>query len=193
MPQCRTCRSDWRTEIDLALAAGRAYVEVAAFFPQAGLSARNLSVHHKHEHSPTDSPEIRKIAAKRTADAKHVVDTSIGRQVSARLLAETVLRRVWERLADGEIEPTVHDALAASKLLFQYDPVLIERDVLRQREKEGVERLMRLFAVVESTLGEENWERLSLALSDDPDLKLFQVLYAREHERQRPRRRARAS
>ena len=95
----------------------------------------------------------------------------------------------WERLVEGEIEPTVRDALAASKLLSKYDPVLIERDVLRQREKEGVERLMRLFAVVESTLGEENWDRLSLALSDDPDLKLFQVLYVREHERRRPRRR----
>jgi hypothetical protein len=193
VPQCRTCRSDRRVEIDLALAEGVGYAEVAALFPRAGLSARNVSVHHKREHSPTESPQIRAIAAKRTAEAKHVADTAIGRQVSARLLAESVLRRVWERLVDGEIEPTVRDALAASKLLFAYDPVLIERDLLRQRVDESHARLMRLFEVVDRTLDEENWDRLSLALRDDLDLKLHQVLYVREQEQRPRRRRARAS
>ena len=195
VPQCRTCRSEWRAEIDLALAAGRGYVEVAALYPQAGLTRRNISVHHKREHSPTETPEIRAIAAERKGEANHVVDTAVDRLVSARLLAESVVRRVSERLADGEIKPTTRDALVASKLLFEYDPVLIERDRLRQQLAQANDRLMRLFAVVDAVLceDEDDWDKLSLALNDDPDLKLSQVVYVREQEKRPRRHRARAS
>lgn len=187
---CRTCRHPLRPQFEAALAQGRPYAEVAALHPRSGISARNLAEHRRRGHFSIDGPEVRAIVAKQAAENGRVARSAVRRQVAQRELAEAVVLRVWERLVQGELKPSLRDGIAAARYLGQFDPVVIERDLLRQRRDEGQARLAALFTIVNDLMGDDDWARFTRAVSDDLDLSPFLLLHAREQDRLRLRRAA---
>ncbi len=171
IPMCRVCRSGSRRAVEIGLAEGRSYTEIAAMFPDSGLSTRNIAEHYRRGHLPLDSNEVREIVAAQAAENQAVVQVAVDRQVEPLRWANTVLKRAQERLDAGEIEPTFAEAIAASKVLAQHDAVLIERDRLRDQLKRSNKNITKLFRLVSDIMTEEQWSELGKRMEADPQMR----------------------
>lgn len=172
-PSCRTCRSEVRRDVEIALAEGRPYVEIVASFPESGLTARHLSEHFRRGHLPLDSPQVRKVVAERAAENTEVIKVGTDVGVEALTFARLVLSKAAVRLANGDIEPSFKDAIAAARVLADYDAIVIERDDLQAeviRTHSGMTALLRL---VQGLVTDEEWAKLSRAVDSDPELRVF--------------------
>ncbi len=172
-PRCRTCRSGSRRDVEIALAQGRSYSEIAALFPESGLSKRHLSEHYRRGHLPLDSPQVRRVVAEQATENGEVLEVAVAAQVAARTFARSVVRRVAERLADGDIQPSVSDAVAMARLLAQYDDVVIERDVLRAEVGRTHDGMSGLLALVRSHVSAADWSAVARAVDLDHGLRVF--------------------
>ncbi len=171
IPMCRVCRSGSRRDVEIALAEGRPYAEIAAMFPDSGVSARNIGEHYRRGHLPLESVEVKEIVAAQAAENQAVVQVAVDRQVEPLRRANTVLKRAQERLDAGEIQPTVREAIAASKVLAQHDAVLIERDRLRDQLKRSNKNITKLFRLVSDIMTEEQWSELGKRMEADPQMR----------------------
>ena len=171
-PRCRTCRSDVRHDVDIALAQGRPYGEIVGRFPNAGLSERNIAEHFRR-HVPIHSTEVRRVVAEQAALNGEVIQAAVDHQVELVKLARDVVENVSTRLAAGEMQPTFKDGLAAAWLLATYDPVLLERDELRLEVERCHEGFATLLSMVRSVVNDEQWSALGRVVADDPQLRVF--------------------
>ena len=171
-PRCRTCRSESRRDVEVALAEGRSYSEIAALFPESGLSKRHLSEHFRR-HFPVDSPQVKRVVAEQAADNGEIMQVAVAAQVEALKFARSVVRRVAERLASGEVEPTVKEAVAMARLLAEYDEAVVERDELRAETGRAHDGMFALLQLVQSIVSAEDWSALGRAIDLNPDLRVF--------------------
>ncbi|HSH62346.1 MAG TPA: hypothetical protein VK988_22380 [Acidimicrobiales bacterium] len=97
IPMCRVCRSASRRDVEIALAEAHSYGEIAAMFPDSGLSARNIAEHYRRGHLPLKSNEVKEIVAAQAAENQAVVQVAVDRQVEPLRRANTVVQRAQER------------------------------------------------------------------------------------------------
>ncbi len=170
-PRCRVCRNPSRRDVEVALAEGRPYAQIATMFPDSGLSARNIAEHLRRGHLPLKSKEVREIVAAQAAESAAVIQLAVDRQVEPLRRASAVVQRAHERLAAGEIQPTFREGIAAAKLLAQHEPLLIERDRLRDQLKQANANTTKLFRLVSELMTDEQWSELGKRIEADPELK----------------------
>jgi hypothetical protein len=121
VPNCRTCQSPLRPDIERALVTGRSYSGIARQFPQAGLSARNIGEHFRRGHLPVRDEALRRLAEERATQIARDIDEGAGVVVDQVLFARAVVQRSFERLALGDAEPDIREGLAAARLLADFD------------------------------------------------------------------------
>jgi hypothetical protein len=121
VPNCRTCQSPLRPDIERALVTGRSYSGIARQFPQAGLSARNIGEHFRRGHLPVRDEALRRLAEERAAQIARDIDEGAGIVVDQVLFARAVVQRSFERLASGDAVPDIREGLAAARLLADFD------------------------------------------------------------------------
>jgi len=172
-PRCRTCRSESRRDVEVALAEGRSYSEIAALFPESGLSKRHLSEHYRRGHLPLQSTQVRRVVSAQAADNGEIMQVAVAAQVQALKFARSIVRRVAERLASGEVEPTVKDAVAMARLLAEYDDAVVERDELRAETGRTHDGMFALLQLVQSIVSAADWSSVNRAVDLDPDLRVF--------------------
>jgi hypothetical protein len=171
VPMCRLCRSGSRHDVEVALAEAHSYAEIAAMFPDSGLSARNIGEHYRRGHFPLDSVEVKEIVAAQAAENQAVVQMAVDRQVEPLRLANAVVKRAQERLDAGEIQPTFREAIAATRVLAKHDAVLIERDRLRGQLKQSNAHTTKLLRLVAHIMTEEQWSELGKRMEADPRMR----------------------
>jgi hypothetical protein len=170
---CRVCRSPARRAVEVALAEGRSYAEIAGVVPDSRLSPRNIAEHYRRGHLPLDSDEVREIVAERALDNGSIVQVGIDRQAEALRLAQAVVRRTWEGVAAGEIEPTFKDGIAAARLLMKYDAVAFERSRLREQVKRSHRAVSTLLRLTKDIVTAEQWSALGRAVDGDAEIRPF--------------------
>lgn len=122
-PRCHVCSSRFRESIDLALAdPATSAVEVAARF--AGISERSVRRHRRGRHRRLYEGEPRAIAGRGEARIEAQGDDI----VDAVRLGREVLSQTWERLAEGQIRPTLQDAYRFARIVAEYSDT--EKEVL---------------------------------------------------------------
>jgi hypothetical protein len=121
VPNCLTCQSPLRPDIERALVTGRSYAGVARQFPHAGLSSRNIGEHYRRGHLPVQDEALRRLAEERAAQIAKDIDEGAGVIVDQVLFARAVVQRSFERLACGDAEPDIREGLAAARLLADFD------------------------------------------------------------------------
>jgi len=121
VPNCRTCQSPLRPDIERALVTGRSYSGIARQFPEAGLSARNIGEHFRRGHLPVRDEALRRLAEERAAQIARDIDEGAGIVVDQVLFARAVVQRSFDRMASGDAEPDIRQGLAAARLLADFD------------------------------------------------------------------------
>ena len=120
---CKVCCTAHRTQIEEQAVAGRPWKVIAESLPDdAKISARNVQAHFHNRHLPVDHEAVHQLTERQAEDRGAVVEVGAARVVNYREFAQTVVGRVNHRIAAGEVEPGVGDALRAADLLAKYDP-----------------------------------------------------------------------
>ena len=172
-PGWNDCVRESRRDVETALAEGRSYTEIAALFPESGLSKRHLSEHYRRGHLPVHSPQVRRVVAEQAAQNGEIIQAAVDHQVGLVKLAQDVIENVSSRLAAGEMQPSFKDGVAAARLLATYDPVLLERDELRLEVKQCHQDFASLLGLVGGAVDDEQWSALGQLVADDPLLRVF--------------------
>jgi hypothetical protein len=120
---CKTCSSPHRDIIERDSVSGRNWATIIRSSPDdAGLSERNLSDHWRNGHLPVEAVAVSELAERQAEQRGAVVKEAAKKIVDYLDFAQTVVGRVNERVATGDIEPSVADALRAADLLARYQP-----------------------------------------------------------------------
>lgn len=121
-PGCKTCGSEYRPEIEAALVKGYSANQVLRHLPEGhNLLERNLKDHLAAGHLPVKSAAVQKLAEATAEERGRVVEAGAEVLVTHAAFARTILSRVRERVAAGELEPDVRDGLAAARLLHDLE------------------------------------------------------------------------
>lgn len=117
--QCKVCAHPQRLELERTLAEGRGYNGVLEIVSDTGLTVDNLREHMKAGHMPFEHPTVKEVAETAARD-RGAVATTAGRTLGRHLaFCEKVLDRVNERIEEGDLEPTIKEALMAAKILSE--------------------------------------------------------------------------
>jgi len=147
VPQCHTCQSPYRDQIEEGLASGlsaptilghlRPFTTIAGEDPIDFPSAESIASHRKNKHlSLTDELRQAMLDQHREAIGQNLSEDE-DVVVDKTLVARMIVQRGYEMLRDGTAEPSVTEVIAAARLLQQLDKdmdenvdVQVWRDVL---------------------------------------------------------------
>ena len=127
VPQCQTCQSPYRIEIERGLSHGYSYAtirrSILAEDESFSVSTQSMRNHFESGHMPTEVEAVRRNLERRSiqrgADIEHGVDTL----VDGMALAEAVVAKTYTALAEGHLAPDLKDGLAAAQMLERFAPV----------------------------------------------------------------------
>ncbi len=171
---CKVCESPFRTQAEQQIATGRTYAAIARSLPpEADLSAANVRAHWTAGHMPFQVEAVRRIFEQRAIETGRDIEAGVEEAVDQVTLARTVVHRAFERIASGEIQPTVSDGVAAAKLLHQMgvDDETLDRDL-------WVEAFMVYHDVARKVMSTEMFARFGRELAAHPVLRSLQARHA---------------
>lgn len=117
---CMVCASPYRAEVEAAISTGQHYSTIAAGLPEdAELEGKHLSAHFRGNHMPLRQAAIRKIIEDRQVELGHAIEDGADQIADGVALARVVVQRSFQAIAEGKLEPTVADGIAAAKILQQ--------------------------------------------------------------------------
>ncbi len=120
---CKTCCSEYRGVIERDAVAGRTWKAIVRSLPDgADLTERNLSDHWRNKHVPVAAEAVQVLAERQSRDRGEIVEVAAEKIVDYLGFAQLIVGRVNEKIATGELEPDVRDALRATELLARFDP-----------------------------------------------------------------------
>ncbi|MCA1694056.1 MAG: hypothetical protein LC749_04625 [Actinobacteria bacterium] len=163
-PGCKTCGSEYRMEIEAGLVKGSSPNQVIKHLPEGhGLVERNLRDHLAAGHLPLKSAAVQKLAQEESEERSRVVEAGAEVLSTHAAFARTVVGRVRERVANGEIEPDIRDALAATKLLYEFEsePSGLNQDNL-------VAAMVQFMRVVKGIVTPDQFAELGRQVNSDP-------------------------
>lgn len=119
---CYTCASPFRAQIEEQAVAGRTWARIVESLPSdAGLTPRNLADHWKNGHLPVVEATVQALVERQAEDRGGVVESAVAGVLEHLDFARVIVGRVRQRVASGELEPDIGDALRAADLLARYD------------------------------------------------------------------------
>lgn len=117
---CRVCSSELRDDIEIKIASGVHYTTIAQGLPEdCGLEAKHLSAHFRGNHMPLRQAAVRRIMDDRQAELGKALEDGVDQIADHVSLARVVVNRSFQAIAEGRLEPTVADGIAAARILQQ--------------------------------------------------------------------------
>ncbi len=171
--QCRVCRSHLRAQVEAGLVDGVSYRAIVDGLPDGTLSARNVGEHFKRGHLPVEDEVHSRLRKDRSRQAGQLIQRGVERKIDELSLAHAVVERAADRLASGELEPTMREAIAAARLLERYDRVRSERDDLRRGRDDAQRALSGILSLAKPLMAVESWSRLGRQVEEDAVLRAF--------------------
>lgn len=120
-PNCLTCQSPYRTEIENALLKGYSYASVARSLPQAELTAKHLYKHVTNGHLPLDEHMRRVIIDQRAHELGRDVHNAEGVLTDHITFARLGVQRVIEDIQTGRQKVSVGEGIQLASLLIRLD------------------------------------------------------------------------
>ena len=120
-PNCLTCQSPYRVEVENALLKGYSYASIARSIPQADLTANNIFDHVSKGHMPLDEHLRRAVIEDRAQELGRDIQRAEGVLTDHIALARLGVQRVIERMQMKEIEPGISDGIQFASLLLRLD------------------------------------------------------------------------
>ena len=124
VPQCKVCRSQYRSEIEYAVLAGLPYNKVVEeavtpFDDHSELGTPTVTgvmTHVRRKHMPVSLSMQRQIIEERAAELGHNVEDSEKLILDNIGIVRSITQRGWDRLNKGEIEPSMGDLIKALQI-----------------------------------------------------------------------------
>lgn len=119
VPQCRVCQSPDRLDIEQWIINGRPYAAIAKSLPEESpITARNIKDHQTNGHMPLDTEAMRAVIDEHARVRGISLQDATSTLVTPAALAQTVLDRTYEGIANGYLMPSISNALKAATLLY---------------------------------------------------------------------------
>lgn len=164
-PGCKVCGSEYRLEVEDALVRGYNPAQILKHLPQGHtLVERNLRDHLAAGHLPLKSAAVQALAREEAENRGRVVEAGADVLASHVAFARAVVGRVRDRVATGEVEPDVRDALTAARLLWEFEDQETQDDTM-------VSAMARFMRVVKAVMTDEQFRELGRQVNRDPMLK----------------------
>lgn len=175
--RCLTCQSAHRLEIEQMVARGVPYARIVQDLNlrqgQNRVTAASIANHFNGGHMPVQQETVRRIIERKARERGESISEAIDARVDGETFAEMILQRTVERLGDGEINPGIHDGLAAAKLLAELAP---HEDAAS--ESDYVAAFMVYHSVVQEIMTESQFAEFVRRLAVNPVLKVLTEKYA---------------
>lgn len=120
-PNCLTCQSSYRIEIENALLKGYSYASISRSLPQAQLTSDNIFDHVSRGHLPLDEHLRRVVIEQRATELGRDIQRAEGVLTDHIALARLGVQRVIERMQTGDLDPTIADGIQFANLLLRLD------------------------------------------------------------------------
>ena len=123
VPQCKVCQSHYRVEIERGLIKSYGYTAIHRSLPEQAkteLSIRNIEEHAKR-HLPVDEGIRRAVIEARAREIGVSVEDSHESLVDHISFARVGLGKVYEAMANGDLNPDVKDGIAFANLLLKVE------------------------------------------------------------------------
>ena len=172
---CKVCMSPHRFDIENMLIAGRTYRKIHEALPDDDheLVIENIKNHYLNGHLPTEQAATRQIVEARAQRVGKALDDSVEQLVDGVTLAQVVVQKSFEAIANGEMAPDMKDALSAAKFLAdlgEYDEG--GADMLAVSEA-----FMVYHELAEEVMDAEQFRRYGQMLKTNPVLRALAAKY----------------
>lgn len=168
-PGCKVCASgQHRLGIESRIAAGEVYSAIVRALPaDLGLTPRNLADHYRNGHTGAQHAAVRLVTARKAESTSRAVE-SLTEAVAGNLgFAHAVVGRVQQRMARGDVEPEVRDALAALRLIAQAEMAAGERHTA----DEFITVMLILIEMAREIMTPAQWDTWTDGLAANPLLR----------------------
>lgn len=178
-PRCHTCMHPARIDIEKRILSGHSYRDIAQQYSgteyQVGgetrtfpdLSWMSIFQHVKNNHMPLEAAVARRILDDRTKALSEHYEEETERIVDGFGFAQQVLQRTQQRLATGQLQPSIQDGLAAAKLIKDFEAETggdVDSAI-------WAEAFVRYFEITRELMPDDMWEALGARLTTDPVLR----------------------
>lgn len=164
--ECFTCQSPFRASVERAILRGYSYRTISDHLPaDHAIPPRDLAHHVKSGHMPLAESVKRVIIEERAKELGRDVVEFEGNLADHITLARMVASRSFERMIDGDEEPTIDQGLRAADILARLG---LGEAALDQEAAMGA--FMLCITHAQAVMDAEQWSRYISALADDPEL-----------------------
>lgn len=168
-PQCNTCQSEYRLEIEQKLLRGYGYTAIARSLPDdAGISMSSIRNHVHNGHLPLDESVKRAAVEARAQELGRDIENYEQSLVDHITFAKVGIQKAFQKMADGEEEVTIQDGIAFANLLAKVEQTASE-SLDTDLVYEVFAAYMRAFVATEPTSDKQR--QFANALRRDPILQ----------------------
>lgn len=134
-PRCKVCMSPHRFDAEEQIIVGTAYAKINDRLPEGATFTSDSLRRHYHNHMSIEKSEMVGIVHRRAVRVGKRISDSEESLVDGISLMEVVVQKTFERIALGEITPTLKEGLAAAKALAdlgEYDDEAMDQQAYAQ-------------------------------------------------------------
>lgn len=167
---CQVCSSPYRFEIERALVMGHTYRSIRESLPSSPEppSLTSFSGHVTRAHMPLPQAATRQLIEHRAQQLGKEIEGGLELLLDTATVTDEVIQKGFQRLQDGEIEPSMSDLLKALTIRSQLDATSPSGDLSSDA---WMEAMMEMFAIVNRLMPPELWESFSQEIANSPILK----------------------
>lgn len=118
--RCPVCTSAYREQVEQAIIGGRVYSKISASLPESGKISAQAIKRHSDLHLIEANAHLRQRLEVRALARGLNIESGEQALVDEITLAEAVVQKTYEAVADGSLRPNLTDGLRAAKLLADY-------------------------------------------------------------------------
>ena len=171
---CLTCRHPDRRKVEEQALDGVPWATIVASLPhEHSLSERNIREHMRN-HVPVEDVAVQQWLEKQGLERGVALGRGAEQVVEVADFCRAIVGRTAERLARGEAQPSVRDALAASEMLARFEREDDDTDV------DFVAALIRLYEIAEQSLAPHVYAAFLEDARADPVLRMIEERRSRQ-------------
>jgi hypothetical protein len=168
---CQVCQSPYRFEVERALVHGSGYTAVHTAFtgrtPEPP-PVDAMIAHVSRGHLPLPLATSRIMLEQRARALGKDIEEGLENLVDHAVVNEEIIRKGYQRLQDGDIEPSMGDLLKAMEFQAKLDAATPSGDLTTEAWQEA---LMEYFEIARRMMPPEMWARFGQELAQSPILK----------------------
>jgi hypothetical protein len=152
---------------------GSSFAEASRSLSAAGLSARNVREHIRRGHLPIEHEVVKRLVEQQVEEHVALVESGVSAKLASISLAQTIIRSVSEKLASGELEPTISEGIRMARLLAGYDEAVRKEHRTEEQLRQSHEGFAVLFSIVKSMMSTKMWTDFLNASHEDERLSAY--------------------